>query len=62
MLKNILQLEGAREIEKKQQQKILGGSVCKHNGSCVNYGSECNERECQKAPNPLDSDAEGGMN
>ncbi|WP_420574500.1 hypothetical protein [Kordia sp.] len=50
MLHKILSLQGVQEIAKQQQLQILGGSVCQHNGSCVNYGSECNERSCQKHP------------
>ncbi|MBC8756522.1 hypothetical protein H2O64_17755 [Kordia sp. YSTF-M3] len=52
MLTEILNLKGVKKIEKSQQVQILGGSVCKHSGSCVNYGSECNERDCQSAPSP----------
>ncbi len=50
MLSKILYVKGVRKIKKSQQTQLLGGSVCKHNGACVNYGSECDEFECSKPP------------
>jgi len=51
MLKNILNLEGAQELSREQQQSIKGGIACsaefpcKKGSHCV-YGDDSTEGRC----------------
>ncbi len=57
MSKKILQLKGAKELAKKEQQVILGGRKermhCVGDEGCMEYGSQCVEPECFWDPNEL---------
>ncbi|WP_459211857.1 hypothetical protein [Aquimarina rhabdastrellae] len=47
MLKNILNLDGIKKLEKKQQRAVQGGRMkCKVNGECIAFGRQCAESEC----------------
>lgn len=51
MLKNILNLTGVTELEKKEQQAINGGrKQCAPFGVCLEFGLQCGEIECQLGP------------
>lgn len=54
MLTNILHLEGAQQLNRKQQSSINGGDidpVCMphDNGVCYRCGSFCRELQCQES-------------
>ena len=53
MLKNILKLDGAQQLSKKEQKTIQGGRVqCKVNGVCTEYGIQCAELACRSISIP----------
>ena len=52
MLDRILNLEGVKELEKKEKRTVQGGRAkcTNENGDCVQYGRFCAELECVWGP------------